>query len=154
RQAPSKPVARTVVRARASKCQRYGWKSHDQPSTSPASIVSITTGPRPGTYCSSATLPWRRTQKASAGAAWRKSVAPASTCTCPAHPARSAIRSGPSPSRNGVSASTVSSERTDGLLRGADRGDLLGDVDPDRAPRDAPAAADAAGRAELVVPRP
>src|SRR5262249_58040172 len=50
-------------------------------------------------------------------------------------------------------ASTVSSERTDGLLRGADRGDLLGDVDPDRAPRDAAAAADAAGRAELVVPR-
>src|SRR6478735_3489539 len=35
----------------------------------------------------------------------------------------------------------------------ADRGRLLRDVDPDRAPRDASAAADAAARAELVVPR-
>ena len=34
----------------------------------------------------------------------------------------------------------------------ADRGQLLGDVDPDRAPGDAAAAADAAGAAELVVP--
>ena len=33
-----------------------------------------------------------------------------------------------------------------------DRGDLLGDVDADRAPGDAAAAADAPGRAELVVP--
>ena len=34
----------------------------------------------------------------------------------------------------------------------ADRGQLLGDVDPDRAPRDAAPAADAARAAELVVP--
>ena len=38
RQAPSKLVARTSESARASKCQRYGGKSHDQPTTSPASM--------------------------------------------------------------------------------------------------------------------
>src|SRR6266496_771451 len=40
------------------------------------------------------------------------------------------------------------------LLAGAECGQLLGDVDPNRAPRDAAPAADAAGAAELLVPGP
>src|SRR5579864_5486395 len=57
------------------------------------------------------------------------------------------------PSKNGISASSSSIVRTAFSVGLAYCGDLLGDVDADRAPRDAPSAADAAGRSELVVPR-
>ena len=43
--------------ARASKSTRKGGTSHDQPSRSPSSIVSIVSAPRSGTKVSSATRP-------------------------------------------------------------------------------------------------
>ena len=60
---------------------------------------------------------------------------------------------GASPSKTGLSA-TISSIvcMVDLPVGGPDRGELLGHVDPDRAPRDAAPAPDAAGRAELVDP--
>ena len=58
----------------------------------------------------------------------------------------------PRPSKSGTSAAgRRQAVRIDAPPR-PDRGELLGDVDPDRAPGDAAAAADAARAAELVVP--
>src|SRR3990172_11495039 len=88
----------------------------------------------------------------SAASPSRKRFSPAAKWTLPAQPASSASLPGSSPSRNGTSARTLSSDRGTVSLRRADCRDLLGDVDPDRAPGDAAAAADAPRRAELVEP--
>ena len=64
--------------------------------------------------------------------------------------ASAALIAGRGPWRGGRTAST----RTGATDRGgAIASELLADVDADRAPRDAPAAADAAGRPELLPPR-
>src|SRR6266699_777815 len=59
RHVPSKAIARVGSITCPLKCQRYGGKIHDQPSTSPASIVSIVIGPYCAAKISSATLPSR-----------------------------------------------------------------------------------------------
>src|SRR5690349_9517974 len=64
------------------------------------------------------------------------------------------MRSSPRPPRNGTSPSSCSSDSGIAVSRRSNRGDLLGDVDADRAPRDATPTADAARRPELLVPRP
>src|SRR5262245_53425991 len=81
-------------------------------------------------------------------------VSPSANRTLPAQPTSSSRSSERSPSKNGSSTRRLSSVRGIATLRRADRRDLLCDVDADGAPRDAAPAADAAGRAELVEPRP
>src|SRR6476619_7394363 len=57
------------------------------------------------------------------------------------------------PAKTDDSSTTRSRVLIAGSFLAADRGRFLGDIDPDRTPCDAAAAADAAARAELVVPR-
>src|SRR5690349_21921810 len=78
-------------------------------------------------------------------------TAPPSNLTFEAQPATNASRSGDRPSNTGDARRRVSIVSI-GSVRCSDRGQLLGHVDADRAPGDAAPAADAAGRAELVVP--
>src|SRR5205823_1913320 len=100
---------------------------------------------------SSATLPCRTAQNVSAASPSRKSTSPSPKRTFEAQPARSVSCSGSSPAKTGTSRRTASIVSI-ASLRGADRAELLGHVDRDRAPGDAAAAADAARRPELVVP--
>src|SRR5215475_7207830 len=107
--------------------------------------------PRPGAAISSAIFPSRIRKHWSAGSPSRNMNVPSRNRTFAAHPASRARYSGSRLTRNGCSRSSGSSVTGLSLLR-ADRGDLLGDVDADRAPGDAAAAADAARRAELIDP--
>jgi hypothetical protein len=61
RQAPSSTVALTGVTARPSQKYLQGGTSHDQPTTSPSSMLSMIRDPRAGEWTSSETLPCRIT---------------------------------------------------------------------------------------------
>src|SRR5262245_21870716 len=114
----------------------------------------MVTAPCAGTKTSSATLPRRSTKKVSAGSPCRNSSSPSPKPVFEPQPAISSSVSAGRPANTRTSPRTASSVSMLALLGRADGGQLLGDVDPDRTPRDATAAADAAGLAELVVPGP
>src|SRR5262245_2103932 len=80
-------------------------------------------------------------------------MSPSRKRTFEPQPAIRSSASAASPWNSGTSRRAVSIVCMVSSLARSDRGQLLGDVDPDRAPRDAAAAADAARAAELVVPR-
>ena len=138
------------VDAAASKCQRYGGTSQDQPSTSPAPSVSHVTSPRPGTSVSSATRPDPISQNRRRSRPRGKDAPPRRTDTVATASASAprCRRSSPANSReaqpmrsSGRASSSV--RRADSRSRLEARG-LRGDVDAGGAPGDAPAAAHAA----------
>ncbi len=97
RQAPSKATTRACSSARASKLQRCGGKSQDQPTTAPSPRVEIISGLLAGAVSSSATRPWRIAKKASAGSpSWARN-SPASKTRLPPQPAISSSCAGVEP---------------------------------------------------------
>ena len=134
-------------RARASKCQRYGGKSHDQPTTSPG-VERLDREPRraPGRRSRAPRGRGGRGRRCRPGRPRGRGSSPASKPTFDAQPAISSSCSGSRPAKTGLSRDEVVKRlHCPPPRRRPDRGELLGDVDADRAPRDAAAAADAAG---------
>src|SRR5215469_14878469 len=138
-------MARTRPMALPSNAPRCGPISQEKPTMSSSPSVCTTMAAAPGPVISSATLPSRMRKNAPDGVPSRKRKAPSGKATFDAQPTSRDRYSWARPAKNLWLRSSGSRVCGNG-------GDLLGDVDADRAPRDAPAAAHAAGRAELVEP--
>ena len=110
--------------------------------------------PRAGTNVSSATLPWRTSIEGVGRVALAEERLALEEADVAARSRRSARARRRRARRRAARRARTCVKRVASpcSFGRADRGQLLGDVDPDRAPGDAAAAADAARAAELVVP--